>query len=117
MTPPQLLATTELVFWVALARIATRHHVRPARMTVRQLPADPGPAAEYFGMRLRSGPAESISFAADDAVRPFLTENEPMWRFFAPELRSRLPDLHAAASAPSASAPPCSKRSPRAITR
>ena len=31
MTPPPLLATTELVFWVALARIATRHHVRSAR--------------------------------------------------------------------------------------
>jgi Arabinose-binding domain of AraC transcription regulator, N-term len=31
MTPPQLLAMTELVFWVALALIATRHHVRPAQ--------------------------------------------------------------------------------------
>jgi AraC-like DNA-binding protein len=98
MTPPQLLATTELVFWVALARIATRHHVRPARMTVRQLPADLGPAAGYFGVRPHQGPAESISFAAEDATRPFLTENEPMWRFFAPELRGRLADLHAAAS-------------------
>src|SRR6266568_3234660 len=36
---------------------------------------------------------------AEVAARPFLTENEPMWRFFAPELRSRLADLHAAASA------------------
>jgi AraC-like DNA-binding protein len=99
MTPPPLLATTELVFWVALARIATRHPVRPARVTARQLPPDPDTAAGYFGVHLRMGPAESISFAAEDAVRPFLTESEPMWRFFAPELRSRLADLHAAASA------------------
>jgi AraC-like DNA-binding protein len=99
MTPPRLLATTELVFWAALARIATRHHVRPVRVTARQLPPDPDTAAGYFGVRLREGPAESISFAAEDAARPFLTENEPMWRFFAPELRSRLADLDAAASA------------------
>jgi AraC-like DNA-binding protein len=99
MTPPQLLATTELVFWLALARIATRHYVRPVRVTARQLPPDPDTVADYFGARLRTGPTESISFAAEDAARPFLTENEPMWRFFAPELRRRLAELHAAASA------------------
>jgi AraC-like DNA-binding protein len=98
MTPPQLLATTELVFWAALARIATRHHVRPARVTVRQSPADPDTVAGYFGVHPRQGPVESISFTPEDAARPFLTENEPMWRFFAPELRRRLADLHAAAS-------------------
>jgi AraC-like DNA-binding protein len=99
MTPPQLLATTELAFWVALARIATRHHVRPVGVTARQLAPDPNTVAEYFGGRLREGPTESISFAAEDAARPFLTENEPMWRFFAPELRRRLADLQAGASA------------------
>jgi hypothetical protein len=30
--------------------------------------------------------------------RPFLTENEPLWRFFAPELRERLSELDAQAS-------------------
>jgi AraC-like DNA-binding protein len=98
MTPPQLLGTTELAFWVALARIATRHHVRPARATAPQLPPDPDTAAEYFGVHIRKGPTWSISFAAGDATRPFLTESEPMWRFFAPELRRRLADLQAAAS-------------------
>jgi AraC-like DNA-binding protein len=99
MTPPQLLATTELVFWVALARIATRHDVRPIRVTASRLPPDPNTVAAYFGVGLRAGPTESISFAAADAARPFLTANEPMWRFFAPELRRRLAELHAAASA------------------
>jgi AraC-like DNA-binding protein len=99
MTPPQLLATTELVFWVARAGIATRHHVRPARVTAPQLPPDPAATAEYFGVHPRAGPTWSISFATEDAARPFLTENEPMWQFFAPELRRRLADLHAAASA------------------
>jgi AraC-like DNA-binding protein len=99
MTPPRLLATIELVFWAALARIATRHHVRPVRVTVHQLPLDPNTVAEYFGVPLRKGPTESISFAAEDATRPFLTEDEPMWGFFEPELRRRLADLHTGASA------------------
>lgn len=98
-TPPQLLAVIELVFWAALARIATRHHVRAVKVTASRLPANPDTVAEYFGVRLRKGPTESITFSADDAARPFLTENEPMWRFFAPELRRRLADLQAAASA------------------
>jgi AraC-like DNA-binding protein len=99
MTPPQLLAATELVFWVALARIATRHHVRPVRVKARQLPADSSTVAEYFGVHPVQGPTESITFSAEDAAHPFLTENEPMWRFFAPELRRRLADLQAAAGA------------------
>ncbi len=99
ISPPQLLAMTELVFWVAMARIATRHPVRPVRVTAPQLPADPDAVAEYFGVGVRAGPAGSITFAAEDAARPFLTANEPMWRFFAPELRGRLADLHEAASA------------------
>jgi AraC-like DNA-binding protein len=99
MTPPLLLATAELVFWVAMARIATRHQVRPIRVTASRLPPDPDAVAEYVGVGLREGATESISFAAADAARPFLTENEAMWRFFAPELRRRLADLHAAASA------------------
>jgi hypothetical protein len=36
--------------------------------------------------------------APADANRPFLTENEQLRRFFAPELRRRLSDLQATAS-------------------
>lgn len=50
-----------------------------------------------MGTRVRKG-THAVTFAADDATRPFLTENEPMWRFFAPELRRRLSDLQAEAT-------------------
>lgn len=99
MMPPPLLATTELVFWVALARIATRHPVRPVRVTARQLPPDPLAVAAYVGVPIGEGVTESITFGAEDAARPFLTENEPLWRFFAPELRRRLAALQADATA------------------
>jgi AraC-like DNA-binding protein len=91
--PPALLATSELVFWVALVRIATRHHVRPVNVTVPTLPHDPAGLEGFFGARIRKGGTHTVTFSADDAARPFLTENEPMWRFFAPELRRRLSDL------------------------
>ena len=96
--PPPLLATSELVFWVALARIATRHHVRPVRITLPTLPRNPARLEEYFGARLRKGHTHAVTFTLDDAARPFLTENEPMWRYFAPELRRRLSDLQAEAT-------------------
>jgi AraC-like DNA-binding protein len=96
--PPSLLAATELIFWVALARIATREQIRPARVTLPDPPADPSAIESYLGARVRKGSRSSITFTAADAARPFLTENDQMWRVFAPELRRRLSDLQASAT-------------------
>ncbi|GAB3053288.1 AraC family transcriptional regulator [Intrasporangium mesophilum] len=96
--PPALLGTTELIFWAALARIATREPVRPARVTVPRLTADRMGVENYLGSRLRKGTGYTIAFTATDASRPFLTENDHMWRVFAPDLRRRLSDLQAAAT-------------------
>jgi AraC-like DNA-binding protein len=96
--PPSLLAVAELTFWVALARIATRHPVRPLRVTAPQIPPDRASLMHFFGVRVTKAATHAITFAPGDATRPFLTENEEMWRFFAPELRRRLSDLEDAAS-------------------
>ncbi|MBL7498792.1 AraC family transcriptional regulator ligand-binding domain-containing protein [Frankia sp. CNm7] len=96
--PPTLLATSEVVFWVALARIATRHHIRPTGVTLSVAPSGPTSLESYLGTRVSVGDTDAVTFTAADAARPFLTENEPMWRFFAPELRRRLADLHTEAS-------------------
>jgi AraC-like DNA-binding protein len=96
--PPALLATSELVFWVALARIATRHHIRPVNVTVPASARDPASLEGFLGARVRTGDTHTVTFSAADAARPFLTENEPMWRFYAPELRRRLSDLQAEAT-------------------
>jgi AraC-like DNA-binding protein len=96
--PPALLATAELVFWVALARIGTRHQVRPVTVTVPTLPRDKAGLETYFGAAVRKSGVHSLTFGAQDVSRPFLTENEPMWRFFAPELRRRLSDMQADAT-------------------
>ncbi len=91
--PPSILVAFELVFFVQLARLATRSRVQPIALTS---PAPLAPAAPYeafFGCRLKEGPVPSLTFSAGDARRPFLTANHGMWSFFEPALRKRLHDL------------------------
>ncbi len=95
VVPPQSLALTELVFWVALIRLTTRAVVRPVRVTSPQLPWDPAPYREYLGVAVQEGPGYSVAFSGEDAQRPFLTANDRMWDFFEPELRRRLSELEA----------------------
>ncbi|EME19792.1 AraC family transcriptional regulator [Rhodococcus triatomae] len=96
--PPTLLALSELVFWVALARIGTRHRIRPSRLTAPSNPQTDGELEKYLGGRVTRSPVHSVAFTHTDARRAFLTENDTMWRFMAPELRRRLSDLEAGAS-------------------
>lgn len=94
-SPPQALVTTELLFWVALARLGTRAPIRPLRMTTSEPPSEPAPYDDYLGIRIKKGPSHTVAFSAQDAAQPFLTANEAMWEFFQPELRRRLSELDA----------------------
>jgi AraC-like DNA-binding protein len=96
--PPAVLVLTELVFWAALARIATRHPVRPLAVVAPVLPDAPSAYTDYFGVAVEYGNHQSITFAREDSTRPFLTANPHMWAFFEPELRRRLRDLDQGAS-------------------
>lgn len=97
--PPEVLTTTEVVWWVALTRLATRANVVPVSATSPQPAAAPEVLADYLGVRLQEGDQVSVTFSALDAARPFVTANEPMWEFFEPELRRRLAELDGAATA------------------
>jgi AraC-like DNA-binding protein len=96
--PPLLLVAGELAFWVALARIGTRHEVHATRVTMLRPPAPSATTTSYFGTTIGRGRADTITFSAGDAARPFLTEDASMWAFFAPELRRRLSELEASAT-------------------
>ncbi len=91
--PPPVLVLSELLFWIALARIATRHRVRPSRITTPDPPADQDAYRNYTGVRIESRPEQSISFGAVDAARPFLVANDDMWALFEPGLKKRLAEL------------------------
>ena len=96
--PPAAPVAAELVFFVQLARIATRTRIFPSEV-VAPHPPEPGDEyREYFGVTVRRGERPGISFKAEDAARPFLTANEGMWQFFEPELRKRLSEIEQSAT-------------------
>jgi AraC-like DNA-binding protein len=96
--PPRLLVAAELAFWIALARMGTRRESHATRATMRRPPRVSAATTAYFGTSIRKGDVDSITFSAEDAAHPFLTEDESMWSFFAPELRRRLAELEASAT-------------------
>lgn len=95
---PRSLGAAELVFFSALARLATRQRIVPTEVVLAQPPENPAPFEDYFGTRVKTGEANRIAFSAQDANRPFLTADTAMWEFFEAGLKKRLSDLDAEAS-------------------
>lgn len=90
---PASLGLTEIVFFVSFVRRATRAPINPLRVTTLRKPAYLDRYEDFFGIRLKTGPAFSVQFSAIDAARPFLTANAEMWRFFEPVLNERLEEM------------------------
>lgn len=90
---PQSLGAMELVFFTQLARMATRARVVPLSLEMETLPRSLDGYRDYFGRDLKQGPRTRISFSAEDAKRPFLTEDAGMWNFFEEGLKQRLHEL------------------------
>ncbi len=98
---PGVLVLMELIFWVALVRIATRADVRPLRFAAPVEPTKAQAAAyrDYLGTPLEPAAVPSVTFARADAERPFLTANDRMWEYFEPGLRQRLTQFETEPSA------------------
>lgn len=90
---PRSLVAFEFIFMTQLARLATRHSVSPIRCDVVELPVAQSGYDTFLGCDLTLGHANAITFAGEDARRPFLTESIPMWNVFEPNLRQRLSQL------------------------
>ena len=96
--PPLSLVAVELVFFVQIARIATREKIKPLKV-VSPVPLEPsGDYTEYFGTAVSRGSAPALHFSAADAALPFLTANEKMWEFFEPDLQRRLSEMDESAT-------------------
>ena len=87
---PAILITAELVFFVQLARMATRSTIYPLKVISPNPPLPAADYTEYFGVEVSAGNLISLTFSAEDAAKPFLTVNNAMWEFFEPELKRRL---------------------------
>lgn len=95
--PPDVFLIFKLVFFVQLARLATRTLVQPLRVgwpLAIETQRDHALAYEaFFGTPVTNSPLATLIFLTEDMERPFLTENHKMWLFFEPSLRQRLADL------------------------
>ncbi|MDI9234252.1 AraC family transcriptional regulator [Limnohabitans lacus] len=94
---PRSLGVSELVFFTQLARLATRERIEPLAASVPDLPLKLAPYQAYLGCALGASEQILIAFSADDARRPFLTDNMAMWAAFEPGLKQRLSELDAQA--------------------
>jgi len=95
---PKSLGLTELVFFTQLSRIATRTGVKPIKIELPELPEAKARYEEFFGCKMTKSSSMAISFSYEDATRPFLTSNQPMWEFFESKLNQKLAQLDQSAS-------------------
>ena len=90
---PTLFVAFELVFWVQLARIATREQVIPetvhSSLDLPELDA----YETFLETRIRRDDVNRVIFSAVDAQKPFLTANHAMWAILEPAFDKRMEDL------------------------
>ncbi len=98
LEPPGSLIAVELVFFVQLARIATRQRICPLDVLAPLRLEPEHDYAGYFGVPVRRTRLPTIVFSGADARQPFLTANEKMWEFFEPGLKKRLSELEDSAT-------------------
>lgn len=97
-TPPPTLLAMELVFMVQLARLATREQIVPRSVQFAFDLPDAAAYEDFFGVPVKTGATNALTFSAFDAQLPFLTANDAMWSIFEPQLQTRLKDLQKDAS-------------------
>lgn len=64
LVPPPSLVVTELLFFVALARMGTRDPVRPLAVTTTVLPSPIAPYEAFLGARIERGSQHRLTFTA-----------------------------------------------------
>lgn len=96
---PDSLVATELVFFVHLARLATRENINPISVfSTNEIATNTKDYEDYFNVKPVLKNINQLKFSKEDALRPFLTENHKMLDFFEPELKKRLSNIEAETS-------------------
>lgn len=84
LPPPDVFLTFKLVFFVQLARLATRSPVRPLRVSwplaTSSLNDSAAAYEAYFDVPVTDAPLATLVFSIEDIERPFLTrERQLSW--------------------------------------
>ena len=90
---PSLFVAFELVFWVELARMATREQVNPEAVHVSLDLPELDAYEAFLGTRIRRDEVNRVTFSAVDAQKPFLTANHAMWAILEPAFDKRMEEL------------------------
>ena len=90
---PTLFVAFELLFWVQLARIAVREHVRPEAVYVNLDLPELDRYEAFLETRIRRDEVNKVAFFAADAQKPFLTANHAMWAILEPAFDKKMDDL------------------------
>jgi AraC-like DNA-binding protein len=90
---PTLFVAFELVFWVELARMATREQVNPETVHVSLDLPELDAYEAFLETRIRRDEVNRVTFSAKDAQKPFLTANHAMWAILEPAFDKRMEDL------------------------
>ena len=90
---PATMVAAELVFWVKIARMATRERIVPQAVHIASVLPDKQAYEEYFGTYILQGEFNGVSFSAIDLQKPFLTANSQMLSIFEPVLDKRLHEI------------------------
>ncbi|OBZ07588.1 AraC family transcriptional regulator [Bacillus sp. FJAT-27264] len=89
---PEFLTALEMVFLVQLMRNATKTHIIPLEVMTKHK-IDHDDYEKFFGVRPKIGPRNVLTISKQDALCPFISQNDAMWEYFEPELRRRLNEL------------------------
>ncbi|NSB25561.1 helix-turn-helix domain-containing protein [Clostridium saccharoperbutylacetonicum] len=89
---PEFLVEIEMVFLVQLIRNATKTHSIPKEVMTKHK-IDNDNYEKFFGIRPKVGTRNILTISKEDALRPFISQNDVMWEYFKPELRRRLSEL------------------------
>ena len=91
---PDVLVWTELLFAVAVARLATRTPAAPNRLAGPRVGSDEADEiSRYAGVRASFGRTCAVRFDPRTAATPFVTANPTMLAALDPMLRAQLADL------------------------
>ncbi|MCB9077381.1 MAG: AraC family transcriptional regulator ligand-binding domain-containing protein [Anaerolineaceae bacterium] len=95
---PPLFVAFELVFWVQMARMATREQLNPETVDVSLDLPELAVYEAFLATRIRRDEVNRLTFSAVDAQKPFLTANHAMWAILEPAFDQRMEDLTQEAS-------------------
>jgi AraC-like DNA-binding protein len=90
---PALFVAFELVFWVQLARMATREQINPETVYCSLDLPGVDAYAEFLGAPIKRAEVNRVAFSAADAHKPFLTANHALWAILEPAFEKRMEDL------------------------